>query len=172
MVRGRIETWALAAAGLLAAAALGAPLLGVDGWQPLVVGAAVALGLLYVVRRVLALESLLERAASSKRPALVFLLLPFAFYLALIPWSIGERAPDGDEPWFLLVTHSIAYDLDRDLANNYRDEDSLASCRERSSRSPETPKGPTAPSTRGTASSCRPSWPRPTGSAAGPERWS
>ena len=142
MVRGRIETWALAAAGLLAAAALGAPLLGVDGWQPLVVGAAVALGLLYVVRRVLALESLLERAAASKRPALVFLLLPFAFYLALIPWSIGERVPDGDEPWFLLVTHSIAYDFDRDLANNYRNEDALAFMPRAIEPQPGDPEGP------------------------------
>lgn len=142
MVRGRIETWALAAAGLLAAAALGAPLLGVDGWQPLVAGAAVALGLLYVVRRVLALESLLERAAASKRPALVFLLLPFAFYLALIPWSIGARAPDGDEPWFLLVTHSIAHDFDLDLANNYRDEDSLAFMPRAIEPQPGDPEGP------------------------------
>jgi len=142
MVRGRIETWALAAAGLLAAAALGAPLLGVDGWQPLVVGAAVALGLLYVVRRVLALESLLERSAALKRPALVFLLLPFAFYLALIPWSIGERAPDGDEPWFLLVTHSIAYDFDRDLANNYRNEDALAFMPRAIEPQPGDPEGP------------------------------
>jgi hypothetical protein len=126
MVRGGIETWALAAAGLLAAAALGAPLLGVAGWQPLAVGAAAALGLLYVVSRVLALESLLDRSTRSGRPPLVFLLLPFAFYLALIPWSIGERASDGDEPWFLLVTHSIAHDFDLDLANNYRDQDSLA----------------------------------------------
>ncbi len=126
MVRGGIETWALAAAGLLAAAALGAPLLGVDGWQPLGVGGAVALGLLYVVCRVLALEPLLDRSAASKRPPLVFLLLPFAFYLALIPWSIGTRAPDGDEPWFLLATHSMAYDGDLDLANNYGDQDSLA----------------------------------------------
>ncbi len=126
MVRGGIETWALAAAGLLGASALGAPLLGVDGWQPLGVGGAVALGLLYVVCRVLALEPLLDRSAASQRPPLVFLLLPFGFYLALIPWSTSTRAPDGDEPWFLLATHSIAYDFDLDLANNYRDQDSLA----------------------------------------------
>lgn len=122
----RIEVWTLAGAGLLAVAALGAPLLGVAGWQPVAMGAAVALGLLFVVSRVLALESLLERSAPSKRPPLIFLVLPFAFYLALIPWSIEERAPDGDEPWFLLATHSIAHDFDLDLANNYRDRDSLA----------------------------------------------
>ena len=125
MVRGGIETWALAAAGVLAAAALGAPFLGVAGWQPLAMGGAVALGLLYVTSRVLALEPVLDRAAAATRPPIIFLLLPFAFYLALIPWSIRERAPGGDEPWFLLVTHSIAYDFDLDLANNYRDRDSL-----------------------------------------------
>ncbi len=142
MVRGSIEIWALAAAGLLGAAALGAPLLGVAGWQPLCVGAAAALALLYVVRRVLALEPLLDRPTASGRPPLVFLLLPFAFYLALIPWSIGERAPDGDEPWFLLVTHSIAHDFDRDLANNYRDEDSLAFMPRAIEPQPGDPEGP------------------------------
>ncbi len=142
MVRGGIETWALAAAGLLAAAALGAPLLGVAGWQPLGVGGAVALGLLYVVCRVLALEPLLDRSTASKRPPLVFLLLPFAFYLALIPWSTSTRPPDGDEPWFLLVTHSIAYDFDLDLANNYRDQDSLAFMPRAIEPQPGDPEGP------------------------------
>ena len=126
MVRGRIDAWALGAAVVLGAATLGAPLLGVAGWQPLAMGGAAAAGLLYVGCRVLALEPLLERTAGAGRPPLVFLLLPLGFYLALIPWSVRERAPDGDEPWFLLVTHSIAHDFDLDLANNYRNQDSLA----------------------------------------------
>lgn len=121
-----IDAWALGAAVVLTAVTLTAPLLGVAGWRPLAMGGAVALALLYVACRVLALAPLLEHSTASKRPPLVFLLLPFAFYLALIPWSIHERAPDGDEPWFLLVTHSIAHDFDLDLANNYRDQDSLA----------------------------------------------
>lgn len=144
MVRGRIDAWALGAAVVLAAAALGAPVLGVAGWQPLAMGGAAAAGLLYVGCRVLALAPLLERAAGAGRPPLVFLLLPFGFYLALIPWSIHERAPDGDEPWFLLVTHSIAYDFDLDLANNYRDRDSLAfmpRAIEPQPGDPETPGG-------------------------------
>lgn len=120
-----IDAWALGAAVVLAAVTLGAPLLGVAGWRPLAMGGAVALALLYIACRVLALAPLLDHSTASKRPPLVFLLLPFAFYLALIPWSIHERAPDGDEPWFLLVTHSIAHDFDLDLANNYRDQDSL-----------------------------------------------
>ena len=126
MLRRGIDAWALGAAVVLGATALAAPILGITAWQPAAMAGAVAAGLLYVVCRVLALEPLLERAAGSRRPPLVFLLLPFGFYLALIPWSIQERAPDGDEPWFLLTTHSIAYDFDLDLANNYRNQDSLA----------------------------------------------
>ena len=60
------------------------------------------------------------------RPSLVFFWLPFLVYVAVLPWCTGERPPDGDEPYFLLVTHSLAYDLDADLADNYRREDSLA----------------------------------------------
>ena len=126
MVRGSIDSWALGAAVVLGATALAAPVLGIAAWQPAAMAGAVAAGLVYVVCRVLALEHLLERAAGAHRPPLVFLLLPFGFYLALIPWSIQERAPDGDEPWFLLTTHSIAHDFDLDLANNYRDQHSLA----------------------------------------------
>ncbi len=126
MVRRGIDAWALGAAVVLGATALAAPILGIAAWQPAAMAGAVAAGLLYVVCRVLALEPLLERAAGARRPPLVFLLLPFGFYLALIPWSIQERAPDGDEPWFLLTTHSIAHDFDLDLANNYRNQDSLA----------------------------------------------
>lgn len=126
MVGRGIDAWALGAAVVLAAVTLAAPLLGVARWQPLAMGSAVALALLYIACRVLTLAPLLDRSTASKRPPLVFLLLPFAFYLALIPWSIHQRDPDGDEPWFLLTTHSIAYDFDVDLANNYRDQDSLA----------------------------------------------
>ncbi len=126
MVRCGIDAWALGAVVVLAAVTLAAPLLGIAGWQPATMAGAAAAGLLYVAGRVLSLGSLLERAAGAGRPPLVFLLLPLVFYLALIPWSIRERAPDGDEPWFLLTTHSIAHDFDLDLANNYRDEDSLS----------------------------------------------
>lgn len=126
MVRRGIDAWALGAAVVLAAITFAAPLVGIAAWQPAAMAGAVAASLLFVTCRVLALESLLERAAGARRPPLVFLLLPFGVYLALIPWSIRERAPDGDEPWFLLTTHSIAYDFDLDLTNNYRNQDSLA----------------------------------------------
>ena len=46
--------------------------------------------------------------------------------MAILPWSTEHRPPDGDEPYYLLVTHSLAYDFDADLANNYAAEDSRA----------------------------------------------
>ena len=53
------------------------------------------------------------------RPSALFFLLPLAAYLAILPWSAGHRQPDGDEPFNLLITHSLAYDFDADLTNNY-----------------------------------------------------
>jgi len=58
-----------------------------------------------------------------RRPPAVFFFLPLVCYLALQPWMAGHRQPDGDEPFYLLITHSLAYDLDVDLANNYAGED-------------------------------------------------
>lgn len=58
-----------------------------------------------------------------RRPPLLFFFLPWVAYLAIQPWMSEHRPPDGDEPYNLLLTHSLAYDLDLDLANNYRDED-------------------------------------------------
>ncbi len=60
-----------------------------------------------------------------KRPPLVFFFLPFLVYLAILPWSSSRHAPDGDEPHYLLLTHSLAYDLETDLVNNYDQGDSL-----------------------------------------------
>ncbi|HEX4966766.1 MAG TPA: hypothetical protein VF173_38505 [Thermoanaerobaculia bacterium] len=53
------------------------------------------------------------------RPSFLFFCLPLTVYLALLPWSAGHRQVDGDEPYYLLVTHSLAYDFDADLTNNY-----------------------------------------------------
>jgi hypothetical protein len=54
-----------------------------------------------------------------RRPSALFFFLPLAAYLAILPWSTGHRQPDGDEPFNLLITHSLAYDFDADLTNNY-----------------------------------------------------
>ena len=56
------------------------------------------------------------------RPPLVFFWLPLVVYLAIQPWSSAHRQPDGDEPYYLLLAHSLAYELDVDLADNYAED--------------------------------------------------
>lgn len=73
-------------------------------------------------RLLVALRPCLGRSLP-RRPPLVFFFLPWVVYLALQPWMSEHRPPDGDEPFNLLLTHSLAYDLDLDLANNYQEED-------------------------------------------------
>lgn len=51
-----------------------------------------------------------------------FFALPLAVYLFAWPWTTTARAPDGDEPYYLLLTHSLAHDGDVDLANDYREQ--------------------------------------------------
>ena len=75
-----------------------------------------------VARQVLALRPLLGERLP-KRPSPLFFFLPFAVYLAILPWSAGHRQPDGDEPFYLLITHSLAYDFDADLTDNYARQD-------------------------------------------------
>lgn len=74
------------------------------------------------------LPCLLRRLAGTGNalPPRVFFLLPFLVYLSALPWLQNRHTPGGDEPYFLLVAHSIAYDRDIDLANNYADGDALA----------------------------------------------
>ena len=72
-----------------------------------------------VVRLVVGLRPSLGQRLP-RRPPAVFFWLPLIVYLAIQPWSSAHRQPDGDEPYYLLLTHSLAYDLDVDLANNYR----------------------------------------------------
>jgi hypothetical protein len=108
----------LAALGLLVAAAFARPAMGVA-----YASEALAAGLLLVLahrlaRQLPALRPLLGRRLGP-RPAALFFWLPLTVYLAILPWSAGHRQPDGDEPYNLLLTHSLAYDGDTDLANNY-----------------------------------------------------
>jgi hypothetical protein len=108
----------LAALGLLLAAAVARPSLGLEHS-----GEALAAGLLLVLahrlaRQLPALRPLLGRRLGA-RPSSLFFWLPLTAYLAILPWSAGHRQPDGDEPYNLLLAHSLAYDGDTDLANNY-----------------------------------------------------
>ncbi len=55
-------------------------------------------------------------------PSWVFFLLPLLAHAAILPWALDHRQPDGDEPYYLLLSHSLSRDLDVELSNNYRDE--------------------------------------------------
>ncbi len=71
-----------------------------------------------VARQTVALRPLLGERLP-RRPSILFLLLPLTAYLAILPWSTRHRPLDGDKPFNLLLTHSLAYDFDADLTNNY-----------------------------------------------------
>jgi hypothetical protein len=108
----------LGALSVLVLLVLARPHLGIAGSaEPLAAGLLLVMGS-RVARQTLALRPLLGDRLP-RRPSLLFLLLPFVVYLAILPWSTRHRQPDGDEPFYLLVTHSLAYDLDADLTNNY-----------------------------------------------------
>jgi hypothetical protein len=72
-----------------------------------------------VWRTALILRPLLAATLLPAKPSALFFLLPLVVYTAILPWSL-ERPPDGDEPYYLLLTHSLAHDFDTDLTNNYR----------------------------------------------------
>lgn len=113
----------LAAAALLAAVALGRSRLGLE-LPPELPFAGLALVLAHrVACQVVALRPLLGGAGSGgrlpERPSALFFWLPLVVYLALMPWHTERRPPDGDEPFYLLVAHSLAYDFDADLTDNY-----------------------------------------------------
>ena len=65
------------------------------------------------------------QAESSLRPSWPFFVLPLIVYIAILPWAATHRGPDGDEPYFLLITHSLVHDLDTELTNNYAEQHSL-----------------------------------------------
>ncbi len=108
----------LALLGALLAAAIARPTLHLD-WADEVLAAGLLLVLGHRVgRQLLALRPLLGDRLGARPPALFFW-LPLTAYVAILPWSAGHHQPDGDEPYNLLITHSLAYDGDADLANNY-----------------------------------------------------
>ncbi|HEV7515242.1 MAG TPA: hypothetical protein VGR07_02980, partial [Thermoanaerobaculia bacterium] len=108
----------LAALGLLVLLVLGRSHLGLRRADE-VLAAALLLVLFHrVARQAAALRPLLGEAIPD-RPSSLFFWLPLFAYLAILPWSASHRQPDGDEPYNLLITHSLAYDFDADLTNNY-----------------------------------------------------
>ncbi len=136
-----LRTFSALGIGLWALAVAARPQLALAGLDPVLMAAFGALLAGWVVALLPALRPLLGRRLPA-RPSWLFLALPFVVYLALAPWSSRERPPDGDEPWYLLITHSLAHDLDADLTNNYAGEDWRAFLARPLTPQPGDPTGP------------------------------
>jgi hypothetical protein len=108
------------AAVLAVALAAGQDRLGLPGTAPLA-----ALGLAGLVAwRIARLAPGLARAlrARGARRWLPFAAVACAAYTTILPWVDAARAPNGDEPYYLLLAESLARDGDVDLANQYASE--------------------------------------------------
>jgi len=111
----RFEAAALVA---LVAAALARGALGLREATPALAAGLLGLAVFHAAAELRALRPLLGERLGG-RPSVLFFALPAVLYLALLPWAAERRQPDGDEPYYLLLAHSLAYDGDADLANNY-----------------------------------------------------
>jgi hypothetical protein len=69
-----------------------------------------------------ALRADLDRLGTRQIGWLVFL-STLLIYWSLVPWVSRHRWLTGDEPHYLVVTHSLLSDRDLDLANNYQERD-------------------------------------------------
>ncbi len=118
----RLLAFEAAALGLLVAASLSCRSLGLPELGPALAAALFGLAGLHAAAQIVALRPVLGEHLPL-RPPLVFLVLPFVLYLASQPWVESRRQPDGDEPYYLLLAHSLAFDHDADLANNYAEGD-------------------------------------------------
>jgi hypothetical protein len=73
---------------------------------------------------------------------LPFAALPFAAYLVALPWAGAAHPPNGDEPYYLLLTESLASDFDVDLADEYRSEAWRTFATQVVAPQPGDPRGP------------------------------
>lgn len=60
-----------------------------------------------------------ERSRSATAPHLWVFAVSLLIYGAITPWMDVACRPTADEPHYLLLTHSLVFDHDFDLANNY-----------------------------------------------------
>ena len=113
--------WGALALGALLLLALGRDHLGLVEPKRLLDRSLAAALLLLLVAYLARLAPALRRSLGRKlsaRPPWPFFALPLLCYLAILPWTMLHHPPSGDEPYYLLQTHSLAYDLDTDLADN------------------------------------------------------
>lgn len=75
-----------------------------------------------LLQRAIALRHLLKRP-SPIQMALILFLVSFSVYASITPWVVRHWQLTGDEPHYLLIAHSLAFDHDLDLADNYQNRD-------------------------------------------------
>jgi hypothetical protein len=131
----------IAALGLLILLVLARPQIRLAGADEILAAGLLLVLAHRVVRQVRAFRPLLG-ARLPRRPSDLFFLLPLVVYLAVLPWSTRHRQPDGDEPYYLLITHSLAYDFDAELTNNYARQDWRRFMDRRIEPQPGDPVGP------------------------------
>ena len=112
----------MAAAGALVLIAFRLPEAGLALAEPVVIAGLYLVLLWRIASQLVAARPLLGRQLRL-RPSALFFWLPLVAYVFLIPWATDQRQPDGDEPFYLLIAHSLAYDFDADLTNNYAAQD-------------------------------------------------
>jgi hypothetical protein len=95
--------------------------LSLAGSDELVLAFGAILAAVRAVALVPALGRFPEAEGGGRRRTLAAFAAALAFLLFLWPSSRAGRAPDGDEPYYLLLTESLVSDFDVDLADEYRD---------------------------------------------------
>lgn len=125
---------------LLVTVILGHRSLGISVASPALAAGLFALLGVHVTAQIVALRPLLGTGRA--KPSVLFFALPLVVYCAVLPWAAENRQPDGDEPYYLLLAHSIAYDLDVDLANNYAAADWREFMDREIAPQPGDPRGP------------------------------
>lgn len=91
----------------------------------------IILGVSYALYIILLTILMLRRAAKkitggsldTKQTFMFISVFFFTFYFALSLWFNYANQPTGDEPHYLIATHSMVYDRDIDLKNNYDNKD-------------------------------------------------
>jgi hypothetical protein len=89
-----------------------------------------AFGLIYVIFLLLKMAGLLMFAARNaddacslaRLPVIVFAAV-FIVYGGVVPWMALASAPQGDETHFMILTHSLVFDHDFEVGNNYKNGD-------------------------------------------------
>jgi hypothetical protein len=66
--------------------------------------------------------AVLKNEKGYNNPAFIFVLL-FTIFTGASVWMNRANQPAGDEPIYLLTAHSLIYDFDLDLKNNYENRD-------------------------------------------------